>query len=74
MPIILFAAVVMIAIGVLTPAGAITSVIGVGVMVGMYHWTNIEDGYKELGFPWWKRPSALVLFVVVALIVAMLNP
>lgn len=73
MPIILFAAVVMIAIGVLTPAGAITSVIGVGVMVGMYHWTNIEDGYKELGFPWWKRPSALVLFVVVALIVAMFS-
>lgn len=73
MPIILFAAVVMIAIGVLTPAGAITSVIGVGVMVGMYHWTNIEDGYKELGFPWWKRPSALVLFVIVALIVGMFS-
>ena len=74
MPIILFAAVVMVVLGVLTPAGAATSLIGVGVMIGMYYWMNIEREYKALGFPWWKRPSALVLFVVTCLIVAMLNP
>jgi hypothetical protein len=44
------------------------------IIFGLFWIISSDHEYRDLGFPWWKRPLAIWGFVIAALIVAALNP
>ena len=61
MPLILTAVFITLILMTITPAGAVTCAVGIGVIFGINRWSEIEAEHKEAGTPWQYRPTLWVI-------------